>query len=186
MSIDDIIEEVEEKMMEALDAMERDFSGFRTGKASPALVETLMIDYYGTSVRLRDISGISTPEPRLIVIQPWDQNALKPIEKAIIASSLGISPINDGRVIRLPIPELTEERRRDLTREVKRRAEEARVEVRNHRRNGNEASKKAKNKNEITEDMLHDFLDRCQKLTDEYIEKINELAAAKEAEIMQV
>ena len=121
-TVDTLVESTEEKMMGAVEALERDFNAYRTGKASPALVEGLLVDYYGTQTRLKDISGITTPEPRLLVIQPWDQNAIAAIEKAIQASDIGISPQNDGRVIRLPIPELTEERRRDLSKQVKKRA----------------------------------------------------------------
>ena len=184
--IDLLLEETEEQMDNAVEAMKRDFAAIRTGKASPALVEGLMIDYYGTQTRLRDIASITTPEPRLLVIQPWDQNAVKAIEKAIQSSELGISPISDGRVIRLPIPELSEERRRDLSRLVHKRAEEARVEVRNARRDANETCKKARKASEITEDDLVDMTKDIQELTDSYIEQINELMEAKDAEVMQV
>ena len=133
-SAEDILENTEEKMMAAIEALDKDFGGFRSGKASPGLVENLMVDYYGTTSRMRDIAGITTPEPRLIVIQPWDKNALSEIEKAIHSSGLGISPVNDGRVIRLPVPELSEERRIALSKQVKKRTEDAKVEIRNHRR----------------------------------------------------
>src|SRR5210317_1946776 len=141
-TVDTLIEETEEKMMGAIEALERDFGAYRTGTASPSLVEGLMVDYYGTQTRLKDIAGITTPEPRLLVIQPWDQSAIQAIEKAIQASDVGISPQNDGRVIRLPIPELTEERRRDLSKQVKQRSEEAKVVIRNHRRDANDQIKK--------------------------------------------
>ena len=184
--IDNLLESTEEKMMGAVDAAERDFEGYRTGKASTALVENMMIDYYGSSTRLRDIAGISTPESRLIVIQPWDQNALHDIEKAIQTSELGISPMNDGKIIRLPVPELTEERRIDLSKQVKKRAEEAKVEVRNQRRDANDEAKKAQKASEITEDDLKGLHDDVQTLTDDYIGKISQLTEKKEKEIMQI
>ena len=184
--VDEIVESTEERMMDAVDAMQRDFAGFRSGKASPALVEGLSVEYYGTTTRLRDIAGITAPEPKLLVIQPWDQNAIRGIEKAILSSDLGISPVSDGRVIRLPIPELSEERRRDLARLVKHRAEEARVEVRNARRDGNDVCRKAQKSSDITQDDLGDMLKDIQKLTDEYVEQIDGLLAAKEQELMQV
>ena len=156
------------------------------GKASPSLVEGLTIDYYGTSTRLRDIAGITTPEPRLIVIQPWDQNAIKSIEKAVQASDLGISPVSDGRVIRLPIPELSEERRRDLSKLVHKRAEEGRIEIRNIRREANDFARKAEKRSEITEDDLADTEKEIQELTDAYIVEIDTLLEQKDAELMQV
>ena len=185
-SIDALATDTETKMMDAIEALENDFAAFRTGKASPGLVENLMVDYYGTATRLRDIAGITTPEIRLIVIQPWDQNALTEIEKAIISSSLGISPVNDGRVIRLPIPELSEERRKELTKRVKKRSEDAKVEIRNHRRDANELVKKSQKTSEITEDDEKDMLEEIQKLTDDYIKQIDSLTENKESELMQV
>ena len=185
-SVEEIVEFTEERMMDAVDAMQRDFAGFRSGKASPALVDGLSVEYYGTTTRLRDIAGITAPEPKLLVIQPWDQNAIRGIEKAILASDLGISPVSDGRVIRLPIPELSEERRRDLARLVRQRAEEARVEVRAARRDGNDVCRKAEKESRITEDDLTDMQKDVQKLTDDYVEQIDGLLAAKEQELMQV
>jgi ribosome recycling factor len=184
--IDDFLENTEEKMMDAVNAVEHDFEGYRTGKASTALVENMMINYYGSSTRLRDIAGITTPESRLIVIQPWDQNALHDIEKAIQTSALGISPINDGKIIRLPVPELTEERRIDLSKQAKKRAEEAKVEVRNQRRDANDEAKKAQKSSEITEDELKELYDDVQKLTNDYIGKISQLTEKKEKEIMKI
>ncbi|MBT3375745.1 MAG: ribosome recycling factor [Lentisphaerae bacterium] len=181
-----LLEETDERMGNAVEAMTRDFGGFRTGKASPALVEGLMVDYYGTQTRLRDIAGITTPEPRLLVIQPWDQSAIRGIEKAIQASELGISPVSDGRIIRLPIPELSEERRKDFVKLVHKRAEEARIEVRNFRRDANEETKKAQKASKITEDDQKDLLKDVQELTDDYVKQINELMDEKETELMQV
>lgn len=184
--IETLLDDTQERMDDAIEAMKRDFAAVRTGKASPALVEGLTINYYGTQTRLRDIASITTPEPRLLVIQPWDQNAVKEIEKTIQASDLGISPVSDGRVIRLPIPELSEERRQDLGRLVKKRAEEARIEVRNVRRDANDACKKAEKASDITEDDLKDMLNDIQELTDDYIKQIDALLEEKEEELMQV
>ena len=173
-------------MDKALDSMKHDFSTIRTGKASPGLVEGIMVEYYGTQTRLKDIAAITAPEPRLLVIQPWDQNAVKAIEKAIRGSSLGISPVSDGRVIRLPIPELSEERRKDLTKVVRKRAEEARVEIRNVRRDANDVIKKAQKNSEITEDDQKKRTDEIQKKTDKMIEAVNKTLEEKEAELMTV
>ncbi len=181
-----LIDEMEENMMKSEDSMRNDFTAIRTGKASPALVENLMIEYYGAKTRLRDVAAINTPEARLLTIQPWDQSAVKAIEKAIMESNLGISPVSDGRVIRLPIPPLSQERRLTLGKQVKARAEDARVAVRNIRRDANEAVKKAQKASEITEDELKGMLDRIQKMTDAYILKIDQLMADKEKELMAV
>lgn len=186
MTIENLAKVTAERMENALLAMQESFNGVRTGKASPALVENVMVDYYGTSTKLRDIAGITAPEPRLLVIQPWDTNAISNIEKAIQASDIGISPVSDGRVIRLPIPELSEERRAEMTKLVKNRAEEARVEVRNIRRDANDFAKKAEKKSDITEDDLQDMLKEIQDLTDSHIEMINEELESKSAELMQV
>ncbi len=184
--IDSLNNEIEEQMMKAVEAMERDFSAIRTGKASPALVEGVKVDYYGTPTRLKELAGITSPEPRLLVIQPWDPSSVKAIEKAIVSSNIGISPVNDGRVLRLPIPELSEERRASLAKQVKNRAEEARISIRNIRREGNDVAKNAEKKSEITEDDLKDTLDEIQKLTDEYIKEIDKSLESKENELMSV
>lgn len=184
--INELKDYLEEHMMKAVEIMQTDFAGIRTGKASPALVENITVDYYGTPTRLREIAGITTPEARLLVIQPWDPSSLVKIEKAIIASNLGISPMSDGRIIRLPIPELSEERRERLTKQVHARAEEARVTVRNIRREGNEIAKKAQKDKEITEDDLKLRLNDIQKLTDEYIEEIDATLKKKENELMSM
>jgi ribosome recycling factor len=184
--IDEMMEESQLLMDMAIDVMKKDFAAVRTGKASPALAEGIMVEYYGAQTRLKDIASITAPEPRLLVIQPWDQSAIKSIEKAILASSLGISPVSDGRVIRLPIPELSEERRKDMTKLVNRRAEEARVEVRNARRDANEAIKKAQKNSDITEDDMKLLTDQVQKMTDKAVETINKILSDKEAELMAV
>lgn len=186
MELNNLLEQMEEAMMKAEEAMTRDFAGIRTGKASTALVDNIQVDYYGSTVRLKEMAGITTPDPKTIVIQPWDRNALSPIEKAIIASSLGISPVNDGRVIRLPIPELSTERRMQLSKQVKARGEDAKIAVRNSRRDANEIAKKAEKNHEIAEDDLKMMLDDIQKLTDEYVKAIDKHIEAKEAELMAI
>ncbi|OGV49507.1 MAG: ribosome recycling factor [Lentisphaerae bacterium GWF2_52_8] len=182
--MNDLMDSTEEHMMKAEESMKADFAAIRTGKASPALVENMMVEYYGTPTRLREIAGITTPESRLLVIQPWDPSAISTIEKAILASKLGISPVSDGRVLRLPIPELSEERRASLAKQVKTRAEDAKVAVRNIRRDANEVAKKAQKNSEITEDELKEMLEKIQKLTDDYIKLVEDVQKAKEHELM--
>jgi ribosome recycling factor len=185
-AIDDLMDYTEEHMMKTEDSMTTDLNAIRTGKASPALVENLMIDYYGTSTRLKELAGITVPEPRLVVIQPWDPQAVQKIEKAIIASDIGISPVSDGKMLRLPIPELSEERREKLAKQVKHRGEEAKIAIRNIRRDCNDIAKKAQKSSDITEDDLRDMLDDIQKATDNYIKDIDKNVAAKEKELMTV
>ena len=184
--INELMDFTEEHMMKAVEVMQADFSSIRTGKASPALVENLMIDYYGTKTRLRELAGITTPEARLLVIQPWDPSIVGMIEKAIQASNVGISPVSDGKILRLPIPELSEERRASLAKQVKGRSEEARVAIRNIRRDSNDAAKKAQKGGEITEDELKKMLDDIQKLTDDYIKEVDGHLKKKEDELMSL
>lgn len=186
MAIEELLDNMEESMMNAEDAMKTDIAAIRTGKASTALVEGLMVEYYGTNTRLRDIAGLSTPDARTVAIQPWDQSAVQTIEKAIINSNIGISPVSDGKIVRLPIPPLSEDRRAALAKQVKARSEEARVAVRNARRDANEAAKKAQKASEITEDELKNLLEKIQKMTDSYIANIDKLAEEKEKELMKV
>lgn len=178
--------ELEKKMSGALDAMKRDFGNVRTGKAAPSMLDGISVDYYGTQTRLRDIANVTAPEPRLLVIQPWDNSAIKAIEKAIIASDLGISPVSDGRVVRLPIPELSEERRKSMAKTVRERAEAARVAVRDVRRVANDQLKKAEKDGAATEDECKKGVADVQKLTDRFVEEVNKQTAAKEAELMSV
>ncbi|HET6381589.1 MAG TPA: ribosome recycling factor [candidate division Zixibacteria bacterium] len=177
---------VEPKMQRAVEAMERDFAGIRTGRASTTLVERIPVDYYGTPTPLNQIAGISTPDPHLIVIQPWDRSVLSAIEKAITRSDIGLVPNVDGTVVRLNVPPLTEERRRDMVKQVRRRAEEARVEVRNHRRDAADQLKRAMRAGELSEDEERRELDALQRLTDRFIEAIDARAERKEAEVMEV
>jgi len=185
-AIGQLMDHVEEHMMKTVEHMQTDFAAVRTGKASPSLVENIMVDYYGNPTRLKELAGITAPEARLLVIQPWDPSSMAAVEKGIIASNIGISPVNDGRVIRLPIPELSEERRSALAKKVKSRAEEARVAVRNVRRDGNEAAKKAQKDSQITEDELKEKLDGIQKLTDTYIKEVDDVLLKKEKELMSM
>jgi ribosome recycling factor len=184
--IDLLLDHLEEEMMNAEDAMQRDFSAIRTGKASPALVENLIVDYYGAPTRLKELAGITVPEPRMLVIQPWDTSSLSTIEKAINASNIGITPVNDGRILRLPMPELTEERRNALVKQVKSRSEDAKISIRNIRREGNDAAKKAEKASQITKDDLTDMLKDIQDLTDKYIKKMDDLVAVKEQDLLSV
>jgi len=185
-SVDDILLDAEEKMSKSLEFLHEQFSGLRTGKASPALVENVTVSYYGAPTRLREIAGISTPEARLIVIHAYDPTALPDIEKAIQAANLGVTPLNDGRVIRVPIPELSEERRREMTKVARRIAEDARVAVRNVRRDANEHIKNLQKKGTISEDEQADALKEIQQSTDDAIRKVDAALEAKEKEMMEV
>ncbi len=176
----------EDKMDKCVDFLQQELSGLRTGKASPSLVDGITIDYYGTPTRLRDISNISTPEPRLIVISPFDPSSLAAIEKGIIAANIGITPLSDGRLIRVPIPELSEERRKDLVKVAGRSTEEQRVAVRNVRREANDLLKSLQKSSTITEDDRDDGLEETQKLTDTHIKKMDTMLSAKEIEVMEV
>lgn len=176
----------ERKMARAMEAMERDFGGVRTGRASTSLVEKIPVEYYGTPTPLNQLAGISVPEAHQIVIQPWDRSVLGAIEKAIQKSDLGLVPNVDGTVVRLNIPPLTEERRRDLVRLVHKRMEEARVEVRNLRREATDAIKKEERDGELGADEAHRELDAVQKLTDRFIGEIDRAGGAKEQEVLEV
>ncbi len=182
----EILFEAEEKMEKSLEFVREQFSGLRTGKASPALVENIQVHYYGTMTRLRELAGISTPESRLLVINAYDPTALGAIEKAILGANLGVTPMNDGRVIRIPIPELNQERRTEMTKLSKRMAEEGRIAVRSVRRDSNEHIKTLEKNGKATEDDRDETLKAIQKLTDDYIRKIDDAAKAKETEMMSV
>lgn len=186
MELDGILDEMELKMMKTMEMLEHEFAGIRTGKASPALVENIMVDYYGTQTRLKQLAGISTPEPRLIVIQAWDPQGTEAVEKALLKSKLGVTPIRDGRIIRVPIPELSEERRKELDKVVKHMAEEGRVAIRNIRRDANEHIKKGQKDGDIPEDDMVHAEKKVQDKTNEYIGGIDKLLAKKEKEIMEL
>jgi ribosome recycling factor len=183
---DDVLLDADEKMDRTLTVLKEQFAGLRTGKASPALVENVQVSYYGTATRLRDIAGISAPEPRLLVINPYDPTAHADIEKAILAANLGVTPLNDGRVIRVPIPELSEERRKEIVKVARRQSEEARVAVRNIRRDANEAVKGLQKNGKISEDERDQALAEIQKNTDAHIGKIDSEVKSKESELMVV
>jgi ribosome recycling factor len=178
--------EAEERMKGAVEALEEDLAGIRTGRASPALVEKLPVDYYGIPTPLMQLATISVPESRMLLIRPFDGTTLRNIERAIQASDLGLTPNNDGKVIRLNLPALTEERRHDLVKLVHNRLEEARVAVRNVRRDGIKDLREFEHEKLISEDELEEGEDDLQKLTDKYIEMVNEVGVRKEKEIMEV
>lgn len=186
MDPEEILLETEEAMEKAVEYVNHEFASVRTGKASPALVENIDVEAYGASMKLKQLALISTPEPRLIVIQPFDASTGKDIERALRESKLGISPVSDGKLLRLPIPPLTEERRRDLVKTVKQMSEEAKVRIRSSRRDGLDALKKASKEGGITEDEIEGLEKEVQKLTDAFVKKIEEATAAKEADIMKV
>jgi ribosome recycling factor len=173
-------------MKKSVEVLDSDFSTIRVGRANPHVLDKLMVDYYGTPTAINQVGNITVPEPRLLQIQPWEANMLKPIEKAIMASDLGINPTNDGKVIRLVFPELTEERRKQLTKEVSKKGEEAKVAIRNIRRDGIDFFEKKEKKSEIPKDTLADLKNEMQKLTDKYTGEIDKRIEAKNKEIMTV
>jgi len=182
----DVMNEAKERMEKTIEALHGDLRTIRTGRASPALVERLQIDYYGAPTPLNQLAGTTVPEPRMLVIRPWDRSTIGIIEKAILKSDLGLNPSNDGQVIRLIIPQLTEERRRELSKQVARRVEEARVANRNIRRDAIDMLRELEKEKLISEDELFTGRDEIQKLTDESIKEIDEIGKAKEAEILEV
>ncbi len=182
---DDVLLEIEDRMEKAVEALRRDLLVIRTGRASPALVENLRVDYYGTVVPLNQIASVAVPEPRLLAIRPWDTNSINAIEKAILKSDLGLTPNSDGKIIRLPVPPLTDERRRDLAKMVGRRVEDGRVAIRNLRRDGLKDLGDLQKDKAISEDDFFAVRDQLQEITDEYIKKTDELGEQKQAEIME-
>lgn len=179
------IKQMKEKMEKAIEHLKKELLGIRTGRAHPALVSDIRVDYYGTPTPLSQVGSITTPDARQIVITPWDKTAIKAVEKAIQASTLGINPSVDGENIRLNIPELTGERRVELSKLVKKYAEDSRVAVRNLRRDANDVFRKMEKDGSISEDSMHDFLDSIQKTTDEFIKKVDEIMVTKEKEILE-
>ena len=180
-----VLDESSKKMDKAVNAYERELTRVRTGRATPALLDGIMVDYYGSQMPINQVASISVPESRQLVIQAWDQNVLPEIEKAILKSELGLTPNNDGKVVRVSIPPLTEERRKELVKLVNKMAEEARVAVRNVRRDHMERLKKMKKDKEISEDEMYRLQDELQKITDDHIETIDKIRADKEKEIME-
>ncbi len=186
MPLDQIIAETEQRMKKAIEALRHELTTVRTGRAAPSLIEGLEVEAYGTATPLIQLASISAPEPRLIVVQPWDRNLIKPIEKAILASDLGITPGNDGTVIRLPVPTLTEERRRDLVRLLHKKVEEGRVEIRTLRRHAHEEMRKTEKEAGVSADEFKRLEQQLQKLTDRYILAVDEIGEGKEKEILSV
>jgi len=184
--INDILSDVEERMQKSIKALQKDFSTIRTGRANPAMFEGLKVNVYGSEMPLNQVATISIPEPRLVVIQPWDRGNLGEVEKAILKSDLSITPSNDGNLIRLQIPELTEERRKEYVKLAKNKSEECKVSIRNVRRDGNDMVKSLEKDKEVSEDESKAAQDKIQKLTDKYIDETQKLTENKEKEILSL
>ena len=180
------LQELEERMKKSISVFEQNLSEIRAGRANPAILNKINIEYYGVQTPINQVAGISVPEARTIVIQPWDVSVLKEIEKAILASDIGLNPNNDGKVIRLTFPELTEERRKDLVKDIRKIAEEARVSIRAIRRDGMDDAKTRQKNSEISEDEKANLEDKIQKLTDKYVEEIDKILENKEKDIMSI
>jgi ribosome recycling factor len=178
--------EAEERMTKVISALEKEFSGLRSGRASSSMVENIKVDYYGTLTPINQMGSVAVPDSRTLTIQPWEKKALGPVEKAILAANLGLTPMNDGRLIRITIPDLTEERRKELVKVAKRYAEEARVGIRNIRRDANEALKKLEKDKTLSEDDAKKAQDGIQKLTDNYVAKVEQTLQIKEKEILSI
>jgi len=186
MVLEDRIKQAESKMQRAIEVAREELGTIRTGRASPKFVERIQVDYYGSKIPLNQLAGISVPEARILLISPFDRNAMSAIEKAILSSELGINPSNDGTIIRLVFPPLTEERRKELIKAAKERAEEGRVAVRNVRRHAKEEMERLKKEGEISEDDLHRVERDLQKVTDRFVEEIDEMVSHKERELLEV
>ena len=182
----DELKKYEDKMNKTLDVLKEDFGTIRAGRANPHVLDKIKVDYYGSPTPIQQVGNVSVPEARMIVIQPWDKSMLKAVEKAILTSELGINPTNDGSVIRLVFPELTEDRRKELSKEVKKKGDQAKVAIRNIRRDANEAFKKMEKGGEMSEDDLELATNKMQKLTDKMIEKVDQAVEVKPKEIMTV
>jgi ribosome recycling factor len=180
------LQQASQKMDRAIEALRRDFSGVRTGKATPSLLDTIRVDAYGSHVPLNQVATVSAPEPRLLLIQPWDRAMVTPIEKALQTSDLGLNPANDGKLIRVPIPPLTEQRRKEYVKILHKMAEEARVAIRQARKDANDEIKKHQKDSGLSEDDARREQDETQKLTDRYIHQVEELLKHKEAEVLEV
>lgn len=182
----EIFRDAEDRMKKAVLALKKELSTLRTGRATPALLDKITVDYYGAPTPINQLANISVPEPRLLVVQPWDKQVIGEIERALLKSDLGLTPNSDGSIIRLPIPQLTEERRKELVKISRKKAEDGRVAIRNIRRDANDKLKSMEKANEITEDELHKAQDEIQKLTDKMIGEADQVLADKEKEIMEV
>jgi ribosome recycling factor len=182
---DEILSEMSSKMEKTIDALDREFKKMRTGRASTAILEGIKVECYGTQMRLNQVASSSSPESRLLVVQPWDQSIIGEIEKSILKSGLGLTPMNDGKLIRISIPPLTEERRKELAKMAKKTAEDSKIAIRNQRREANELLKDLKKESEISEDEMYKYQDRVQKITDDFIQKIDAIEKEKETEILE-
>ncbi|GAB4332528.1 MAG: ribosome recycling factor [Calditrichia bacterium] len=185
MSTQEIYRDAEARMKKSIEHLQHELTRVRTGRATPALLEVVKVDYYGSLTPLTQVATITAPEPRLLVVQPWEKRLISEIEKAIMQSDLGLNPSNDGNVVRVPIPELSEERRRDLLKLVKKYCEEAKIAIRNIRRDANDSVKKLEKAHEISEDESRKMVDKIQKLTDDYVKLVDEKLEAKEKEILE-
>ncbi len=179
-----MLTQFEEKMTKTLSSLDREYQGIRAGRANPHILDKLKVDYYGTPTPIQQVGNVTVPEARMLCIQPWESSMIKAIEKAILNSDIGINPSNDGKVIRLVFPELTEERRKDLVKDVKKKGENAKVAVRNIRRDANDFLKKAHKANEISEDEQKDYEDKVQKMTDKYVKMVETAIEEKSKEIL--
>ncbi len=182
----EIYRETEQKMDKAIEALSRELAGIRTGKATTTILDGIKVDYYGTPTPLKQVASVSAPDPKLLVVQPWEKNVIPEIVKAIQKADLGLNPVTEGNIVRLPIPALNEERRRDLVKLVKKFGEDGKISIRNIRRDGIESLKKAEKESAITEDELHQGQKHIQDITDGHIVRIDEMMTAKEAEVMEV
>ncbi len=185
MDLPEIYKDSEQRMKKSVEHVRHELARIRTGRATPALLDAVKVEYYGSMVPLNQVATITAPEPRLLVVTPWEKRIIADIEKAILQADLGLNPSNDGNVVRVPIPELSEERRQDLIRVVKKFCEDGRIAIRNIRRDANEHIKKLEKEHKISEDMSHDAQDKIQKLTDKYISEIDTLLEHKEKEILE-
>lgn len=182
----EILNKAEEKMQKSVGSLKNEFASIRAGRANPAVLDKILVDYYGTPTPINQMAAVSVSEARVLVIQPWDKSLIKEIEKAIQASDIGINPANDGSVIRLTFPQLTEDRRKELVKDIKKYGEEAKVAIRSIRRDANDKLKAKKKNSELTEDELKQGEDKTQKLTDKYIKNIDEVVAEKEKEVLSI
>ena len=186
MPVKQVLATAEEKMKKSAETVRHEFTGIRTGKATAALLDTVKVDYYGSMLPVNQVASIAVPEPRLLIVTPWEKNMLQPIARAIQASEMGLNPQDDGAVLKIPVPTLNEERRRDLVKMVKKLAEEGRVAIRSVRHHANDEIKKEFKEKTISEDDEKRAIADCQKLTDKYVAQIDELVTKKEAEVMEV
>lgn len=184
--MESLFKDLEQKMKKAIESMEKEFKKVRTGRANPAILDNVMVDYYGNQTPLNQVGNVSVPDPQMIVISPWEKNMLKEIEKAIQIADLGITPQNDGNIVRLPIPPLTEERRKEMVKQIKKTGENAKIPIRNVRRDGNEQLKQMEKSKEISQDDQKKQMAKIQTLTDTYIKNVDDLMKDKEKELMEV